>query len=102
MISNKKNINIAIIGLGQIGIYLYNELLKKKKEIEIKTGKKINIVAISAKNRNKKRRFKIDKKIFFSNPLKIIDKRKIDILFECIGKSDGISKKVVEYALKIK
>ena len=41
MISNKKNINIAIIGLGQIGIYLYNELLKKKKEIEIKTGKKL-------------------------------------------------------------
>ena len=27
-----KKINIAIIGLGQIGIYLYNELnLKKKK-----------------------------------------------------------------------
>ena len=102
MISNKRNINIAIIGLGQIGIYLYNELLKKKKEIEIKTGKKINIVAISAKNRNKKRRFKIDKKIFFSNPLKIIDKKKVDILFECIGKSDGISKKVVEYALKNK
>ena len=102
MISNKKKINIAIIGLGQIGIYLYNELLKKKKEIEIKTGKKINIVAISAKNRNKKRRFKIDKKIFFTNPLKIIDKKKVDILFECIGKSDGISKKVVENALKNK
>ena len=64
MISNKKNINIAIIGLGQIGIYLYNELLKKKKEIEIKTGKKINIVAISAKNRNKKRRLKSIKKFF--------------------------------------
>ena len=102
MISNKKKINIAIIGLGQIGIYLYNELLKKKKEIEIKTGKKINIVAISAKNRNKKRRFKIDKKIFFTNPLEIIDKKKVDILFECIGKSDGISKKVVENALKNK
>ncbi len=41
--------NIAIIGLGQIGLYLYNELKLKKKEIEIKTGKKINIVAISAK-----------------------------------------------------
>jgi len=26
----KKNINIAIIGLGQIGIYLYNELNTKK------------------------------------------------------------------------
>ena len=51
-----KNINIAIIGLGQIGSYLYNELNKKK----------------------------------------------IHILFESIGQSDGISKKIVETALKNK
>ena len=38
-----KIVNIAIVGLGQVGIYLYNELRLKKKEIEIKTGKKINI-----------------------------------------------------------
>ena len=81
---------------------MYNELNSKKKEIEIKTGKKINIVAISAKNKNKKRRFNIDKKIFYSNPLKIFKEKKIDILFECIGLSDGISKKIVEYALKNK
>ena len=36
----KRNINIAVVGLGQIGIYLYNELEKKKKLIELKTGKK--------------------------------------------------------------
>ena len=94
--------NIAIIGLGQIGLYLYNELKLKKKEIEIKTGKKINIVAISAKNKTKKRRFKIDKKIFYSNPLKIFNEKKVDILFECIGQSDGVSKKIVEKALKNK
>ncbi len=92
--------NIAIIGLGQIGIYLYNELKSKIKNIEKKTGLKINIVAISAKNKNKKRKFKINKKIFFENPLKVFDKNKIDILFECIGLSDGISKKIVETALK--
>ena len=97
-----KIVNISVIGLGQVGIYLYNELKLKKKEIELKTGKKINIVAISAKNKNKKRRFKIDKKIFYSDPLKIFNKKKIDILFECVGQSDGISKKVVEYALKNK
>ena len=33
-----KNINIALVGLGQVGIFLYNELNSKKKEIEIKTG----------------------------------------------------------------
>ena len=95
-------LNIAIVGLGQIGIYLYNELITKKKDIENKTGRKINIVAISAKNKNKKRRFKINKNIFFRNPLDILKKRNIDILFECIGQSDGISKKIVENALKNK
>ena len=97
-----KHINIAIVGLGQFGIYLYNELKIKKKEIEKKTGQRIKIVAISAKNKNKKRRFKIDNRIFYSNPLTILNKRKIDILFECIGLSDGISKKIVETALKKK
>ena len=95
-----KIIKIAIIGLGQVGIYLYNELNIKKKEIEKKTGKKIKIVAISAKNKNKKRRFNISKKIFYTNPFKIFENEQIDILFECVGLSDGISKKIVETALK--
>ena len=98
----KNSVNIAIIGLGQIGIYLYNELRSKKKEIERKTGKKIIIAAISAKNKNKKRKFQIQKNIFFKQPLKIFKEKKIDILFECIGLSDGISKKIVETALKNK
>ncbi len=98
----KQNVNIAIVGLGQIGNFLLNELNLKKKEIEIKTGKKINIAAISAKNINKKRKFKINKKIFFKNPLEIFKSKNIDILFEAIGLSDGISKKVVETALKNK
>ena len=97
-----KIFNIGIVGLGQIGIYLYNELHIKKKEIEKKTGNKIQIVAISAKNINKKRKFKINRNIFYKNPLRIFDKNKIDILFECVGLSDGISKKIVETALKNK
>ncbi len=94
-----KTFNIAIVGLGQIGSYLYNEIITKKKDIELKTGKKIRIIAISAKNKNKVRKFKINKKIFFSDPLNIIKEKKIDIIFECIGLSDGISKKVIEKAL---
>jgi len=97
-----KIINIAVVGLGQIGNYLLNELNTKKKDIEIKTGKKIQIAAISAKNINKKRKFKINKNLFFKDPLDIFKKRKIDILFEAVGLSDGISKKVVETALKNK
>jgi len=94
--------NIAVVGLGQIGIYLLNELYTKKKDIELKTGKKINVVAVSARNIFKKRRFKVNKKIFYKNPLDIFKKTKVDILIEAIGLSDGISKKVVETALRNK
>ena len=97
-----KKINIAIVGLGQIGNYLLNELNKNKKEILVKTGKQINIVAISARNINKKRKFKINKKIFFKKPLDIFNKKKVDILVEAIGQSDGLSKIIVEAALKKK
>jgi len=95
-------INIAVVGLGQVGIYLLNELNIKKKDIELKTGKKINVVAVSARNIMKKRRFKVNKKIFYKNPLEIFKKTKINILFEAIGLPDGISKNVVETALKNK
>ena len=98
----KDTIKIAIVGLGQVGNYLYNELKIKQKDIELKTGRKIKIVGISAKSKNKKRKFKIDKKIFYSNPIKIISETKPDILFEVIGLPDGISKSVVELALKNK
>ena len=98
----KNKINIAVVGLGQVGIYLLNELNNKKNDIELKTGKKINVVAVSARSISKKRRFKVNKKIFYKNPLEIFKKTKVDILFEAIGLSDGISKKVVETALKNK
>ena len=90
-----KIINIAVVGLGQVGNYLLNELNNKKKDIEHKTGKKIKVVAISARSINKKRKFKVNKKIFFKNPLEIFKKENVDILFEAIGLSDGMSKKIV-------
>ena len=79
-----KKINIAVIGLGQVGNYLLNELNNKKKDIELKTGKKIKIVAISAKNKNKKRRFKIDKTIFYSDPIKMIKETKPNVVFDIV------------------
>ena len=98
----KKNIRIGIVGLGQIGGRLYQEILSKRTDIKIKTGKEISITAISAKNINKKRSFKFNKKIFFKNPLDVTKNLNVDIVFELIGHEDGISKKIVETALKNK
>ena len=80
------NLNIAVVGLGQVGNYLLNELNTKKKEIELITGKRINIVAVSAKNLKKKRKFKVNKNIFFKNPLDIFKLKKVVTIIHPIYK----------------
>ena len=98
----KKNINIAIIGFGNIGSFFYKTLKLKKSRIELKTNKSITIKYISAKNFNKKRKIKIPRSLWIKNPLSICKKKDIDIIIELIGGSDGIAKKVVFSALKNK
>ena len=51
----KKKINIAIVGLGNIGLSLYKNLNINQNSIEKKTNVKIDIKYVSAKNRLKKR-----------------------------------------------
>ena len=36
----KNSINIAVVGLGQVGIYLLNELNTKKKKLSLRQEKK--------------------------------------------------------------
>ena len=49
-----KTFNIAIAGLGNIGLEVYKNLTKNKKNILKKTGFKVNISLISVKNLTKK------------------------------------------------
>ena len=44
MIKIKKVINIAVVGLGQIGLYLYKELISKKMKLKKKQEKKLKLL----------------------------------------------------------
>ena len=71
-----KKINIALAGFGNIGSYFYKSIEKNKKTIAIKTGKIPVIKYISAKNLNKKRKFKIPKFKWVKNPLDLAKKKR--------------------------
>ena len=66
-----KTFNLAIVGLGNIGTEVYKSLNKNKDIIKKKTGFKLNIIKVSAKN-YKKRGIKLSKnkweKILFHLP----------------------------------
>ena len=63
-----KTFNIAIAGLGNIGLEVYKNLTKNKKNIFEKTGFKINISHISVRNPRKKRGISLPKKLFVYKP----------------------------------
>ena len=45
-----KEFNIAIIGLGNIGLEVYKNIKKNAKDIRRKTGFNLNILKVSARN----------------------------------------------------
>ena len=97
-----KKLNIAIIGLGNIGSYLYKYLNQNKKIISKKNNCIPNITYISAKNKNRKRYFKINKKIWLNNYLDATKNKNVDLIVELIGGAEGSAKKLVFEALKNK
>ena len=98
----KKKLNIAIIGLGTIGSYLYKYLNKNKKFLQKKTNILLNISHVSAKNIRKKRSVFIHKSKWLKNYMDCVKDKDIDIIIELIGGSDGAAKKLVFSALKNK
>ena len=97
-----KKLNIAIIGLGNIGSYLFNYLKKNKKILSQKNNCIPNIVYVSAKNKNRKRGFNINKKQWLNNYLDATKLKNVDLIIELIGGSEGPAKKLVFSALKNK
>jgi homoserine dehydrogenase len=97
-----KKMNIVIVGLGNIGSYFYNYLKKNKKILFNKTNTVPNILYVSAKSFNKKRSFKIPKKLWLKNCLLAPKIKNVDIIVELIGGAEGAAKKLVFDALKNK
>ena len=97
-----KKLNIAIIGLGNIGSYLFKYLKKNKKILSKKNNCIPNIIFVSARNRNRKRGFKVSNKIWLKNYLQATKNKKVDLIVELIGGAEGPAKKLVFNALKNK
>jgi len=97
-----KKLNIAIIGLGNIGSYLFKYLKKNKKILSKKNNCIPNILFVSAKNKSKKRGFNINKKQWLNNYLDATKIKEVDLIIELIGGAEGAAKKLVFKALKNK
>ena len=97
-----KKLNIAIIGLGNIGSYLFKYLQDNQKILTKKNNCIPIIKYVAVKNPKKKRNLKIKRSQLLKNYLEATKKKDIDLIVELIGGSEGAAKKLVFNALKNK
>ncbi len=79
---NKSKLNVAVIGLGTVGSGVIKLLKKQKTNIKIRTGIELKVVAVSAKNRRKKRSIDISPYRWFASPLTIAKYPVLDVIVE--------------------
>ena len=97
-----RRLNIAIIGLGNIGSYLFKYLNQNKRILTEKNNCIPIVKYVSAKNKNKKRDIKIKKSQWLKNYIDATNKDDVDLIVELIGGAEGPAKKLVFNALKNK
>ncbi len=97
-----RKINIAIIGLGNIGSYLYKYLNDNKRFLTEKNNCVPVVKYVSAKNKKRKRNIKVKKNQWLSSYLDSTKIKDIDLIIELIGGAEGAAKKLVFNALKNK
>src|SRR6185312_12601948 len=90
---------IAIAGLGTVGGGVVKALALRGEDLSRRAGRKLEIVGVSARDRNKARGFAV--KGWSDDPLSLA-KSDTDVVVELIGGDEGVARQLVETALSSK
>lgn len=90
---------IAIAGLGTVGAGVAEIIQHNGPLLEQRTGRKIEIIAVSARSKGKDRGVDVSKYQWIDNPVELADLKNIDAIVEVIGGSDGPAYALVKGAL---
>ena len=92
-------IKIGIAGLGTVGIGVVKIIQQNEKILQARTGRKIEIVAVSAKTKTKNRGVDLSKYQWESDPVSLAKRKDIDIFVELIGGHTGAAKDSIVAAI---
>ena len=92
-------LKIGIAGLGTVGAGVVRMLARRKDEIAIRTGRTIQVVAVSARDRSRPRDCDLSNVRWADDAVALARDPDIDVFVELIGGHDGIAKQAVETAI---
>ena len=94
-----KPLNIAVAGLGTVGVGILKILEKNAGLLTKKIGRPLRVKAVCARDKNRTRDANLNAIEWVENPLSLTQRNDIDIIVEVIGGSGDPSKLLVENAL---
>lgn len=95
-----KSLNVAIAGLGTVGASVARLIQSNADIIRIAAGCPFTLVAICARDKNKKRDFDLSGLTFVDDPLSLPDMPDVDVVCELIGGAEGVAKELCTKTLR--
>jgi homoserine dehydrogenase len=92
-------VRIALAGLGTVGAGTVVLLRDNAKSIARRAGRKLEIVAVSARDKNRKRDIALDGIAWHDDAVSMASRPDIDVVVELIGGSEGVARRTVEAAI---
>jgi len=92
-------LRIGVAGLGTVGSAVVTMIGRERATLAARCGRPVEIVAVSARSRAKKRGVDLRRMRWFADPLKLAIDPEIDVFVELIGGAGEPAKSAVEAAL---
>ncbi|NVO24804.1 homoserine dehydrogenase [Donghicola sp. C2-DW-16] len=93
-------LRLGIAGLGTVGIGVVKIVKQQAELLSARTGRKIEISAVSARTRDKDRGVSLSGFAWEDDPVALATRDDVDVFVELMGGSDGPAKAATEAALK--
>jgi homoserine dehydrogenase len=93
-------LKLGLAGIGTVGCGLLRLIESRQDVLETRAGRAVKVVAVSARNKRKKRDVDLSNFRFVSNAVALATDPEIDVFVELIGGKDGVAKDAVEAALR--
>ncbi|WP_282129920.1 homoserine dehydrogenase [Roseobacter litoralis] len=92
-------LRLGIAGLGTVGIGVLRILRQHAALLEARTGRRLEITAVSARDKSKDRGISLASYAWEADPVALAQRDDIDVFVELIGGDEGPAKDAVEAAL---
>ena len=93
-------LKVGIAGLGTVGAALARKLIERHNRLADICGRPIDIIAVSARNRDKDRGVDLTSVAFYSDPVELATQADIDVFVELIGGDEDPALPAVRAALE--